>query len=91
MITGGENGGRWLGGTDRQLRAITWSLFLRQRLGTFIASERAEHLDRVTELVENGSLTPHVDRVFGLDDVPAAIDHLLDGTVTGKVAIDVTA
>ncbi|MEM9033585.1 MAG: NAD(P)-dependent alcohol dehydrogenase [Actinomycetota bacterium] len=91
VITGGENGGRWLGGTDRQLRAMAWSLFLRQRLGTFIASEAAEHLDRLTELVEASSLSPHIDRVVGLDDVPAAIDHLLDGTVIGKIAVDLTA
>lgn len=91
VITGGENGGRWLGGTDRQLRALAWSPWLGQRLGTFIASESAEHLTRVTELVEAGTLAPHLDRVFPLDELAAAIDHLIGGSAIGKIAIDLTA
>ena len=35
VIVGGEGGGRWLGGIDRQLRAHLLSPFLRQKLGTF--------------------------------------------------------
>jgi NADPH:quinone reductase-like Zn-dependent oxidoreductase len=30
VITGGENGGRWIGGNDRQLRAILLSPLVRQ-------------------------------------------------------------
>src|SRR3954462_7267509 len=33
VIVGGENGGRWLGGTDRQIRARLLSVFLGQPLG----------------------------------------------------------
>src|SRR5215210_3042854 len=36
VIIGGEGGGRWLGGTDRQLRAMMLSRFVGQKLGTFI-------------------------------------------------------
>jgi NADPH:quinone reductase-like Zn-dependent oxidoreductase len=39
VITGGETDGRWLGGSDRQLRALMLSPFVSQKLGTFIASE----------------------------------------------------
>ena len=44
VIVGGETDGRWLGGTDRQLRAQVLSLFVSQRLGTFITSENAADL-----------------------------------------------
>jgi NADPH:quinone reductase-like Zn-dependent oxidoreductase len=37
VITGGETGGRWLGGTDRQLRALLLSRFVDQKLGTFVS------------------------------------------------------
>ena len=37
VIVGGEGGGRWLGGTDRQLRATMLSPFVGQKLGTFVA------------------------------------------------------
>src|SRR5918911_2982594 len=33
VIVGGEGGGRWLGGTDRQLRATILSRFVEQKLG----------------------------------------------------------
>jgi NADPH:quinone reductase-like Zn-dependent oxidoreductase len=42
VIVGGEGGGRWIGGIDRQLRAMALSPFVRQRLGTFI-TRRAAH------------------------------------------------
>jgi NADPH:quinone reductase-like Zn-dependent oxidoreductase len=37
VIVGGEGGGRWLGGNDRQLRAQVLSPFVRQKLGTFFS------------------------------------------------------
>src|SRR5829696_7341117 len=45
VITGGEGGGRWLGGTDRQLRALMLSPFVGQKLGTFVASENHEDMN----------------------------------------------
>src|SRR5215204_7143065 len=39
VIVGGEGGGRWLGGTDRQLRAMMLSPFVGQKLGTFVNKE----------------------------------------------------
>src|ERR687885_1777211 len=44
IIVGGEGGGRWLGGTDRQLRALALSRFVDQKLGTFISKENHEDL-----------------------------------------------
>jgi NADPH:quinone reductase-like Zn-dependent oxidoreductase len=40
VIVGGEGGGKWFGGIDRQLRAQMLSLFVRQKLGTLIAIAR---------------------------------------------------
>src|SRR3712207_4768626 len=44
VITGGEGGGRWLGGTDRQIRAMMLSPFVGQKLGTFINKENHEYM-----------------------------------------------
>ena len=46
VIAGGETGGRWLGGIDRQIRALVLSPFVSQRLGTFISQENARGPDR---------------------------------------------
>ncbi len=73
VIVGGENGGRWVGGTDRQIRARLTSLVTRQRLTTFVAREDAGHLERLADLVETGHVTPVVDRTYPLAESADAI------------------
>jgi NADPH:quinone reductase-like Zn-dependent oxidoreductase len=52
VIVGGEGGGRWHGGFDRQiLRAPILSVFTRQRLRPLTAEERSADLDALTELI----------------------------------------
>lgn len=87
VITGGEGGGRWLGGTDRQLRAMAMSPFLRQRLGTFVAKENAADLTELTELIESGQVTPALDRSYPLSEAPDAIRDLRAGRIRGKAVI----
>src|SRR5204863_9199479 len=60
VIVGGEGGGRWLGGTDRQLRALVLSRFVRQQLRTWVSTERKEDLEELRELLEARKLTPVV-------------------------------
>jgi NADPH:quinone reductase-like Zn-dependent oxidoreductase len=89
VIVGGENGGRWLGGTDRQIRAQLLSIFVGQQLGTFINRENARDLIMLRAEIEAGTLTPVVDRSYPLDEAPAAIRHLFDGHSRGKIVIAV--
>ena len=89
VIVGGEGGGKWLGGTDRQLRAMALSPFVSQTLGTFISSENGDDLVELNALVAAGSLTPAVDRTFPLEQAAAAVDHLTDGAARGKVALKI--
>ncbi|MFF0033415.1 NAD(P)-dependent alcohol dehydrogenase [Streptomyces avermitilis] len=91
VITGGETNGAWLGGTDRQLRAQMLSPFTGQHLGTFISSEGADGLRDLTALIDAGALSPVVDRVYPLTKTAAAVRHLLDGRVTGKLALTLPA
>jgi NADPH:quinone reductase-like Zn-dependent oxidoreductase len=87
VIVGGEGGGRWTGGIHRQLGATVLSLFVRQRLGTFIAKPNSADLDALRGLLEAGSVTPAVDRVIALDQAPNAIRDLAAGRVRGKIII----
>jgi NADPH:quinone reductase-like Zn-dependent oxidoreductase len=89
VIVGGETDGRWLGGIDRQLRAQLLSPLVSQKLGTFVASENAEDLNALRELVESGRLAPAIDRTYPLSEAPAAIRYLQDGHARGKVVIAV--
>jgi NADPH:quinone reductase-like Zn-dependent oxidoreductase len=89
VIVGGEGGGRWLGGIDRQLRAHVLSPFVRQKLGTWISTEREEDLETLRELIEAGEIAPVVDRTYPLSEVPDAIRYLRKGHARGKVVITV--
>jgi NADPH:quinone reductase-like Zn-dependent oxidoreductase len=91
VITGGETNGPWLGGTDRQLRAQMLSPFIGRHLGTFISSEHADGLRDLTALIDAGALSPVVDCVYPLAETAAAVRHLLDGRVTGKLALALPA
>ncbi|MFC9817200.1 NAD(P)-dependent alcohol dehydrogenase [Streptomyces virginiae] len=88
VIVGGEGGGRWLGGNERQLGALLLSPFVGQRLRSLAVMEQ-HHSDlrALTELIEDGSVTPVVDRSYPLAEVPDAIRHLRGGQVRGKIAI----
>jgi NADPH:quinone reductase-like Zn-dependent oxidoreductase/nucleoside-diphosphate-sugar epimerase len=90
VIVGGEGGGRWTGGIHRQLGATVLSLFVRQRLGTFIAKPNSTDLDALRALIEAGSVTPAIDRVIALQQVPDAMRDLTDGHVRGKLIMRVT-
>src|SRR3954453_4219263 len=87
VIVGGEGGDRWTGGLHRQLAAMVLSLFVRQRLRTFIAKPNSTDLDALRALIEAGSVTPAVDRVIALDQIPDAIRDLTRGRVRGKIVV----
>jgi NADPH:quinone reductase-like Zn-dependent oxidoreductase len=87
VIAGGEKGGRWLGGNDRQLRALALSPFVGQRLTTFVCKEHFSGLERLTSLVEDGRLVPVIERTFALSDMPQAMRHLESGQARGKLVI----
>jgi NADPH:quinone reductase-like Zn-dependent oxidoreductase len=89
VIVGGETGGRWLDGLDRQLRAVLLSPFVGQKLGFFVNKENAADLTALRELIEAGRVRPTVDRAYPLAEVPAAIRRLHDGQVTGKLAVTI--
>jgi NADPH:quinone reductase-like Zn-dependent oxidoreductase len=87
VIAGGEGGGKWLGGIDRQLRAHLLSPFVRQKLGTWISTEREADLETLRELLEAAKVTPVVDRTYPLADVPDAIRYMRQGRARGKIVI----
>ncbi|TCC19515.1 NAD(P)-dependent alcohol dehydrogenase [Kribbella speibonae] len=89
VIMGGETDGKWLGGTDRQLRAMLLSPFIGQRLGTFVNTEKHEFLLDLTPLLESGQVRPVVDRQFPLEEAPKAIRYLIEGHARGKLVITV--
>lgn len=89
VLIGGETPGRWLGGTDRQLRAMLLSPFIGQRLCTFIGRVDATDLAALTVLIESGRVKPAIDKTYPLREVAAAIRYLQAGHARGKVVITI--
>jgi len=89
VIVGGETDGRWLGGSDRQVRAILLSKLVSQTLGTFVASENADDLATLRDLVEARKVTAVIDRTYPLSETAAAIRYVQHGHARGKVVIAV--
>jgi len=89
VIVGGEGGGRWLGGTDRQLRAMMLAPFVGQKLVTFVNNENHEDMLALKDLIASGKITPVIDRTYPLAQVPEAIRYLKGGHAQGKVVTSV--
>ncbi len=89
VIVGGENGGRWTGGTGRQLRALALSPLVRQRLTTFISTEHGQGIERLRDAIEAGDLVPAIGRSYRLDEAPDALRDLESGRIRGKAVVEV--
>ena len=71
VIVGGETDGRWLGGFDRQLRALALSPLVSQKLGILGAKENSADLSVLRELLEAGKVTPTIDRSYPIGEAAA--------------------
>jgi NADPH:quinone reductase-like Zn-dependent oxidoreductase len=88
VIVGGE-GGDAVTGMGRQLQARIVSPFIRQRLTFIVNRERPSDLERLRQLVEDGTVKPAVDAVYPLEQAAEAVRHLVAGHAKGKVAVAV--
>lgn len=90
-------GGRYrcVGGSVRALlRILTIGALVGgltgRRLGVLAVREGPAHFTPVAERCLAGDLRIHVDRTFGLEDVPQALAHVGEGRALGKVVIQVS-
>jgi NADPH:quinone reductase-like Zn-dependent oxidoreductase len=89
VLAGGEDGGRWTG-MGRQLRALTLSLFVRQRLTMLVSRHCLADLETLIQLIEAGQLTPVIGKTYPLHQAADAMRDLQAGQARGKLVITVT-
>jgi NADPH:quinone reductase-like Zn-dependent oxidoreductase len=90
VIVGGEGGGRWLGGFDRNLRAVALSRLVGQRLRMLSSKPGQADLQVLGELLEAGKLTPVIGRSYPLGEVPEAFRQMVEGRGGGgKIVITI--
>ena len=80
--------GRWFG-LSRQIKVLTSSPFVRQRMRIFLTRHTREDLVVLKRLVEAGEITPVIDRRYQLSEVPEALRYQGEGHAHGKIVIDV--
>ena len=78
--------GRWFG-LGRQIRALSLSPFVAQRMRVFIVKHNGEDLAVLKELVEAGKVAPVIDRRYALSEVPEALRSQGAGHPHGKIVI----
>ena len=89
LVAVGGDGGAWLGGLGRNLKAHLLSPFVRQKVTGFITPQRRADLMTLRDLADSGAVTPAIDRAYPLSQAAAAVRHLADGHVRGKVVITI--
>ena len=88
-VAGGE-GGRLLGGLTRKLRVRALDRFVQETLTTFQAGMRKDDILAVAALAAAGTLRPHIDRRYGLDEAAEAIRYVETHRARGKVVLLIT-
>jgi NADPH:quinone reductase-like Zn-dependent oxidoreductase len=83
----GAAGHRWFGSLGRFAKLIMMSPFVRQLHPFRGAKDPGDRLVILKELIEDGKVTPVIDRTFPLSQVPEAIRYLESGKAIGKVVI----
>jgi NADPH:quinone reductase-like Zn-dependent oxidoreductase len=86
VLVGVSDLGRWFG-LARQLKVLSLSPFVRQKMRVFIVRHNREDLAALKELVETEKVTPIVDRSYKLSEVPEALQHQGEGHAQGKIVI----
>lgn len=88
VLVGVSDMDRWFG-LARQIKALSLSPFVRQKVRVFIVRHNRADLAVLMELVEAGKVTPVIDRRYPLRDVPEALRYQGEGHSRGKIVITV--
>jgi NADPH:quinone reductase-like Zn-dependent oxidoreductase len=84
---GGPDEGRWIGPMSRPIKALLLSPFVSQKFGMLLADLNKKDLNVLRDLMQNGKVTPVIDRTYKLSQTPEALRYLEKGHARGKVVI----
>ncbi len=89
VLNGGGSPGHVFGPVAGLLRAVVANAFVSQRLRPLPSRQDREELLAVTGLIEDGKLTPVVDRTYPLADTAEGLRHVEQGHARGKAVVTV--
>lgn len=88
----GGPAGRWVQPAGHVFSALAVSPFASQRIvltDVVRCKENKQNLMTLTGLIEDGKVTPVIDRTYPFEEIPAAIRYQEEGHTSGKVVITV--
>jgi NADPH:quinone reductase-like Zn-dependent oxidoreductase len=91
VVIGGP-AGRWLQPAGHAFSVLAMSPFLSQRMALVDlvrSTETKKNLMTLTQFIEDGAITPVVDRSYPFEEIPAAVRYQESGHATGKVVVSV--
>lgn len=89
LVIVGAAAGRWIGPLVAPLKALLLAPLVSQKMVFFISKRSKDDLLFLKDLIEQGKVTPVIDRSYPLSDVAEAIRYLEEGHARGKVVITV--
>ena len=87
LVGGGK--GDWVEPLKGPLKARLLDPFVQQSVVSMLARLRADDIDTLAGLMENGAVRPVIDRQFSLQEVSAALENSATGRARGKIVINV--
>ena len=87
VFVGGEDASDWGAGFGRQLYGVVLGAFVKQKFFMLMAREHHSFFEQLARFADAGQLKPVFGRRCQLQDVPAAIDDLAAGHISGKVVV----
>jgi NADPH:quinone reductase-like Zn-dependent oxidoreductase len=90
VVVGGPKANRWIGPLGGLAKLRLAALRSSQKVTFFLASITKADLLVLQELLEAGTVTPVIDRRYGLGEVADAFRYLGEGHAQGKVVVSVT-
>lgn len=85
----GTTGGRWFGPIGRLAGAWITTMFVRQRLRTFVSMANRDDLATLSDLLAAGTIAPVIGHTFPLAQAADAIQQVATGHVRGKVVVTI--
>ena len=89
VLNGGGSPGHVFGPVAGILRAVVANAFVSQRLRPLPSRQNRAELLAVTRLIQDGKLTPVVDRTYPLADTVEGLRYVEQGHARGKVVVTV--
>ena len=89
VLNGGGSPGHVFGPVAGIVRAVVANAFVSQRLRPLLSRQNREELLAVTGLIQDGKLTPVVDRTYPLAETVEGLRHVEQGHARGKVVVTV--